>query len=180
MPRAFCFLKSEGVIRYNDSVAAITASEHTQHHRVFLSVGDGYLPVWKFGLNKSDSDSLSLEMCLRLQPLQMLGLHLYRIIIQHLSIYLQHSCRRALDLLTTKPPWEGLWQSETLSVSPVFGLMRACFCLLWVLPALNPVPTCHILHQSVTSVLPPAAIQPSFQRFHINCLHLSPIRLFDP
>lgn len=41
-------------IRGNDSLAAITASKH-KHRRVFLSVGwiDGYLPVWKFGLNKS-------------------------------------------------------------------------------------------------------------------------------
>lgn len=41
-------------IRGNDSSAAITASKH-KHHHVFLSVGwiDGYLPVWKFGLNKS-------------------------------------------------------------------------------------------------------------------------------
>lgn len=33
-------------------MAAIIVSKQKRHHHVFISMGDIYLPVWKFGRNK--------------------------------------------------------------------------------------------------------------------------------
>lgn len=74
-------------------------------------------------------------------------------------------------------------QNEMLNTSPLFRWARVCLSFLRVFAAplpLNPLTTCHVLHQSVPLVPLPAATQPSFQRsFHNSCLFPSPIRLFD-
>lgn len=118
------------------------------------------------------------EMCWRLQPLQMLGLHLYHIITsQHSSAAFLQACVRPPHCRTAL---RSILAEKNAERQPCVWFNERLFLLSVGLSSFESSPS--LPHSAPVSHIGAAACRHSAvisAHFHIDCLRFPPIRLFD-